>query len=262
MNLLKRILVGIIAIPLILYIFYLGGIGLASLLALIVFIQMHELREMFLLKRIEIPLIVLPLSILVFITSSFCEFYQVLASLLLIFIIVFGNDLFRNRLEGAIHRISVTIFSLIYTSIFLSSIYRLRLKTDGAYLIVSLMILIWITDTFAYFIGKFLGRKRNIFKASPKKSLEGFFGGFLACLVGAYFISVFIHFSLIHTLSLAISAGIFGQLGDLFESLLKRDIGVKDSSSIIPGHGGVLDRFDSLMIAAPVLYVILNFLGK
>ncbi len=259
MELLKRVLIAVIFIPLILFILYLGGFALSIFLGLIVLIQMFEIREMFIKKGITIPVIMLPFSILVFISSAYFNLNMVIASLFLIFIFVLGNDLFRNKLEGSLSRISASLFSVIYTAIFLSSVYRIRNMENGAFLILSLIVLIWITDTFAYFIGRKYGKLRGIFQASPKKSLQGFLAGIFFAFLGAFFISKLVGFTNIQTLAVAISAGIFGQLGDLFESMLKRDVGIKDSSTIIPGHGGILDRFDSLLIAAPIFYLILSF---
>ena len=260
MELIKRIIIGVIFIPLILAIFYIGGIALSSFLGLVVFIQMYELREMLIKKGITIPILILPISIVVFITSVYCGLHKILASIFLVFILVLGNDLFKNKLEGTLSRVSSSIFSVIYTAFFLSTIYRIRMMEKGAYLILSLIVLIWITDTFAYFAGKGFGKYRGLFKASPKKSLEGFIAGVVFAFLGAVVISRFVEFTLAQTLSVAISAGIFGQIGDLFESIIKRDVGVKDSSSMIPGHGGVLDRFDSLLVAAPVFYLLLIFI--
>ncbi len=260
MELLKRVLIAIIFIPLILFIFYLGGFALSSLIGLIVFVQMFELREMFIKKDITIPVIMLPLSILVFLSSAYLNLDMVIASLFVIFILVLGNDLVRNKIEGSISRISTSLFSVIYTAVFFSSVYRIRNMENGAYLIMCLIVIIWITDSCAYFVGRRFGKDRRVFKASPKKSLQGFLAGILFAFIGSFIIAEFTGFTIIQTLAVAISAGIFGQFGDLLESMLKRDVGIKDSSTIIPGHGGILDRFDSLLIAAPVFYLILSFI--
>jgi phosphatidate cytidylyltransferase len=129
-------------------------------------------------------------------------------------------------------------------------------------MIIALLVLIWITDTFAYFIGMTLGKHRNIFIVSPNKSLEGFIAGIAFAFGFAFLFYKMGFLALKPALFAAFSAGIIGQFGDLFESLLKRDFGVKDSSSLLPGHGGLLDRFDSLMFAAPMFYFLLSFLGN
>jgi phosphatidate cytidylyltransferase len=105
-----------------------------------------------------------------------------------------------------------------------------------------------------------VGKHRNIFAASPKKSIEGFISGFVAAFIAAYLLGILFGYTNVQIIAMAVAAGIFGQFGDLFESILKRDAGVKDSSNLLPGHGGILDRFDSLLIAAPVLYLLLDLI--
>nr|MBC8384327.1 phosphatidate cytidylyltransferase [Candidatus Cloacimonadota bacterium] len=237
MELFKRVVLAVIFIPVILGIFYFGGIALLSFLSLIVFFMMFEMREMFLQKGVIIPIILLPVSILIFISLSLFGAKEIIFSILLIFIIVLGNDLFRNRLEGSISRVSTSIFSIVYSAVFLSTVYRISVLENGNLLILSLLILLWITDTFAYFTGLLFGKHRGIFKASPKKSVEGFLGGLFFALIGGFVIYIFADISIDKSLAAAICAGVFGQFGDLFESILKRDAGVKDSSNLLPGHG-------------------------
>jgi phosphatidate cytidylyltransferase len=259
MELVKRLLIASFFIPAILFIFYTGGIALFSFIALVVFVQTYELREIFLIKGIELSLLSIPASVFVFAAVIFYSFPQILAALLLVFILVMGKDLISGRSQGTFNRITATIFSMIYTAFFLAAVYKIRLLDSGAFLIISLISLIWITDSAAYFVGRAFGNHRGIFKASPNKSLEGYFAGVLSALIGAFAAAWIFDFTVIQAILLAVSVGIFGQFGDLFESMLKRDVGIKDSSSILPGHGGVLDRFDSLQIAAPVFYLLLLF---
>jgi len=130
----------------------------------------------------------------------------------------------------------------------------------GIYITLSVIALIWISDSFAYFVGMTLGKHRGLLKSSPKKSLEGFFGGLVTPFIA---VMIYYHFSqeipLKYLLLSAMSAGIFGQIGDLIESIFKRDCGIKDSSNLIPGHGGILDRFDSVLVAIPILYYCVRF---
>ncbi len=260
MVLLKRILVAVIFIPLLIYIFYVGNIALASFLALIAFLMMFELREMFIKKDIIIPRIIIVLGLIIFLASIYFGTMIIFASLLLTFVIIMGIDLFGNKLEDAMNRSSAAMFIVIYIAVLLSSVYHIRLLENGRNLILSLIFMIWITDSAAYFAGMTIGKHRGIFKASPNKSLEGFLAGIFFSLAGSYILIRFFGISLSQALAAAVSGGIFGQMGDLFESILKRDAGVKDSSNLLPGHGGILDRFDSLLLAAPVFYVILYFI--
>ncbi|HPI10437.1 MAG TPA: phosphatidate cytidylyltransferase [Catalimonadaceae bacterium] len=121
--------------------------------------------------------------------------------------------------------------------------------------------LLWMADSGAYFAGKNLGKTKLLPRVSPKKSWEGLGGGLLASLILAYVLGEYqIGFSQNQWLVLAVSTTIFGTLGDLAESALKRSLDLKDSGTILPGHGGILDRFDGLFIAAPVNLLIVTFL--
>ena len=254
MNLLKRVLVALIFIPLLLYIFNAGGILLISLLAIIATMMNYEFIKM--LKISKLNLIFPPAIVF---SIAYNRYDYLIFTLFLSAILSMGKDVFANKLSGSIKRVSLAIFGLVYSSVFIALLYNIRLMQKGNYLVILLIVLIWITDTFAYFTGMLLGKHRNIVSASPNKSLEGFIGGFLfsfAASIGAYFI---LPIEMKQAIFAAISAGIFGQFGDLLESMIKRDAGVKDSSHIIPGHGGILDRFDSLIIAAPVFYFLMRF---
>jgi phosphatidate cytidylyltransferase len=125
-------------------------------------------------------------------------------------------------------------------------------------ILISIFILIWTNDTFAYIVGKSMGKTKLFERISPKKTVEGFFGGVLFSVIASYLVSVFIW------IIIAVIVGVFGTIGDLIESKFKRIAGVKDSGKIMPGHGGVLDRLDSVIFVAPIIflfYQILNYVS-
>lgn len=131
-------------------------------------------------------------------------------------------------------------------------------------LLLSMLILLWSTDVGAYCAGSTLGKKfghKLFFSVSPKKSWEGFWGGLICSILASIILyyTTLLELGLLHSIILAILIGVFGTLGDLVESQLKRNFGVKDSGSIMPGHGGMLDRFDGALVAFPVaiIYLIL-----
>lgn len=127
------------------------------------------------------------------------------------------------------------------------------------FLIMGIFILIWVNDSFAYLVGRSVGRTKLFPSVSPKKTVEGTVGGFIFSLVAAYFMSKYeTNLSLPQWLILATVIVITGSLGDLIESKFKRAAGVKDSGAILPGHGGMLDRLDSLIFAAPFAYLTLT----
>jgi phosphatidate cytidylyltransferase len=264
MELLKRTAVAIVFIPVLLMIFYCGETPLLIFLTLLSVLGMLEIRDMMLLKGIKLSRLLIPMNAIFLLVASLLHGPELYFAFLLLFLFILSRDLFFNRLEGSIIRSSVSIFAVLYTGLLPAAIFRVSLMDRGPKLLILILVACWITDTFAYFIGMSLGKHRNIFQASPKKSLEGFIGGFLLCIVilltFRYLERQF--FNTLQILAAGVAAGIFGQLGDLFESMLKRDVGIKDSSNLIPGHGGILDRFDSVLLAIPVFYFLLTLLDR
>ena len=127
------------------------------------------------------------------------------------------------------------------------------------FLIMGIFILIWVNDTFAYLVGRTLGRTKLYPAVSPKKTIEGSLGGLIFALLAAYFLAGYEpRLTLLQWMILALVIVIAGGLGDLLESKFKRLAGVKDSGAILPGHGGIWDRLDSLVFAAPFAYLVLN----
>lgn len=135
-------------------------------------------------------------------------------------------------------------------------------------IIIGIFILIWTNDTFAYITGKSFGKHKLFERISPKKTIEGFVGGLVFTIIGSYILSLFFIFPPSFYLSspliwicTGLIVGIFGTLGDLIESKFKRNAGVKDSGTIMPGHGGILDRLDSVIFAIPFLYLFYQILN-
>ena len=128
-------------------------------------------------------------------------------------------------------------------------------------IILGCFILIWVNDSFAYIVGKSFGKQKLFYSISPHKTVEGFLGGLLFCCISASIVSRYIDETLTtpNWLIIAIIVSVFGTLGDLIESKLKRESNVKDSGKIIPGHGGILDRLDSIIFASPYIYFCLLY---
>ncbi len=148
------------------------------------------------------------------------------------------------------------VFGLFYIAAPFALALMLRSQANGAWALMYLLILIWVADTAAYFGGKALGRHKLAPSISPGKTVEGTVISLAATVAVAFFLfrAWFPGFAEAHGLLLGIIVNVSGQLGDLAESALKRSAGVKDSSTLLPGHGGMLDRLDSLLFGAPVLY--------
>ena len=170
--------------------------------------------------------------------------------------------LVRRREDAPLLSVGATLFGVLYVGLMGSSLLLVRNLPvpHAAPLTLTILAGIWITDAVAYFAGRAFGRTRPFARVSPKKSVEGCVAGVFGAL-GTVWVGDFYMKALRGPDILALSAliGIGGQIGDFAESLLKRDSGVKDSSAFIPGHGGVLDRFDSALFAFPLVYVYLVF---
>lgn len=131
-------------------------------------------------------------------------------------------------------------------------------------ILISIFILIWINDTFAFLVGKSIGKYKLFEKISPKKTIEGFFGGLLFCILGSYLVAKYYietnPKNLYIWIIIALITSLFGTIGDLIESKFKRIAGVKDSGTIMPGHGGILDRLDSVIFVAPIVFLFYQIL--
>ncbi len=186
-------------------------------------------------------------------------------------VIHIGGLLFRkDRLENALANQALSWMSGLYLGLgcgFMMKLFMYNettLNNTGARFILALFLIIWLGDTFAYFVGSAFGKHKMAPSVSPKKSWEGLFGNYLGNFVGALIIRQWVctQWSFIDALSIALLLGTVGFLGDLVESAWKRSAGVKDSNVDgpgIPGHGGVLDRLDSLMLAAPALFAYIHY---
>jgi phosphatidate cytidylyltransferase len=182
------------------------------------------------------------------------EVLTVLVGAVLLYQLAMQKDLTVTLTDAA-----VTLLGLFYVGWFLGHLILLRNLNQGEFLIFFLFLVTWAGDTGAYYIGKGFGRHRMAPRVSPNKTIEGAIGGWLASVLAAvlaqqWFLPLI---SVSDSLILGGLLGIVGQLGDLTESMFKRGAGVKDSGHFLPGHGGILDKLDSLIFTTPVLYYYL-----
>ncbi len=178
---------------------------------------------------------------------------------LLIFSLLF---LFRlAKITEVHHHLGWIILGLVYLPFLLGHLIPLRLLSDGQQWIFLTLIAIMGCDTCAYFIGSKIGKHKLYPAVSPNKSIEGAVGGLVGSVLGVLLakISFLPVIGIFEVVLIGLLLGVMGQLGDLFESLLKRACQVKDSGSMIPGHGGILDRLDSLLFAFPIIYYIARY---
>jgi phosphatidate cytidylyltransferase len=176
---------------------------------------------------------------------------------------LYSND------ERALRTIAYTFFGQVYIGLPFMFLSRLGFPKDiiglenyNPWLIIGFFIIIWLSDTGAYLFGTAFGKHKLFERISPKKSWEGFFGGLALAVVVSFFFPLMIpaHLNAFQWMGFALTTVIFGTFGDLFESLIKRTLSIKDSGHIIPGHGGMLDRFDSSILAAPAVVIYYLFM--
>ncbi|MBI3933636.1 MAG: phosphatidate cytidylyltransferase [Acidobacteria bacterium] len=160
-----------------------------------------------------------------------------------------------RKLSDYLGSVAVSFFAPIYVVFPLVMLVSVWMQDDGPFYVMFALVVIWAGDTTAYFVGKNFGKHKSSPRISPNKTWEGTIASFVAALlVGLIAARYFWGDGYVEPLILAAALNVAGQFGDLAESALKRSAGVRDSSNLVPGHGGVLDRIDALLFAAPVLW--------
>jgi len=243
---------------------FLPHLAFFLILQVIILASLFEFYNLFRLKKF-FPQKVLGILLALIISVSF--YYTKFSFELALFLCLLLTGLFYiisyNTLEKLVtfpSSVSLTVFGPLYLSFTLNYFYPLR-EEKGPFYIYFLFAVIFLGDTGAYFFGKLWGRRKMVPMASPRKTWEGSFGGILFAILGALLARQILLRSV--PLWKAILSGILvhavAQLSDPLESLFKRAVGVKDSSNILPGHGGVLDRIDSLILGTPFFYYLIKF---
>lgn len=261
----KRIVISVLLISLISAAIVVNWIcGLAVTLFIVLglyeFFTMLEKKGIRVYKYFGIGMgIVIPLSIVLNfeLTKSWELLFIVLAVLFLLLM-----QFTRRESSGTIVGISTTIFGILYVSWFMSFVIKIRYLNGGAGLIFSLLLIAKLGDIGAYLIGSRFGKTPLIPRISPKKSVEGAIGGLVFSIGGALISKPFLNLPYYYLVYIGLFLGVLAQLGDLSESLMKRDCQVKDSGNIFSAMGGVLDVIDSLLFTAPVFYFYLSVILK
>ena len=266
-NTATRIIVSVIAIPAIVAACYFGEYYFFAFVLGIGIISYYEFWSFVRNKNINANLIVGIISVGVIITNSYKSFITYYPLLIIILLLLSTIELFRNK-NSAIINLGTTLLGILYFGMFASALLSIREfyqvdYTRGGLLIISIFASIWICDSAAFFGGTSLGKHKLFPRVSPNKSWEGAIFGLLFAVIAMVISKVIIidFLSWLDVIIIGIIVGIIGQIGDLIESLFKRDAGVKDSSALIPGHGGIFDRFDSLLYSAPAVFLYIKYLS-
>ncbi len=255
----KRILSALVGAPLLLFITWLGSYYLASLvvgLALLGLREFLKIGEKAGLITRSILVVIFCAIWLVFFLAGYTAW--LLPFSLIWFILVFGSYALKYP-EISLTEASFSFMAIVYPVALFTYLFFLRELSNGLSWCFFAFLLVWITDTGAFFIGTAFGKRKLAPRVSPNKSVEGAIGGVLfAVILGFGFWMITKQGNLTAILFLSVLTSIVSQIGDLFESALKRSAGVKDSGDLIPGHGGILDRFDSFLFALPVVYYAIS----
>lgn len=265
----KRIVTGIVLGPVIVGLFWRGGFPFFVFLVLLTAFGQWELYRMCR-DRLRFPHRLIGFTAgLVLLLGAWWRYGDhvsgvIAAALFFSFAVeVLADE--RFSLQGVL----LSFFGAVYPPLF--TMYLFRLSTMdlghgtaiGAHLALYVLATIWVFDTASYFTGKFTGRRPFFKGISPKKTVEGFLGGLAAVIVLGIAAGLALGDGVAaHVVAISLIAAITGQVGDLSESIIKRECGVKDSSRLIPGHGGVLDRFDSLFFAAPAVHLYVAYVVR
>jgi phosphatidate cytidylyltransferase len=227
-------------------------------MALIASLALYEFLDLGKRKGYDLP-IPLCIAIMLFIIAAFIlEPISVEMGVFVALLVIPGSYVFsRGNLEQALPSSAIAILATLYVGMLGGSVIRLHDDfADGAKLVYFLLLVVWLGDSGAYYFGRTFGKHKLSPRISPKKTVEGLIGGVAAAVATALIIhfTFFKNFPLIHTVIASIILSLAGVIGDLAESMWKRSADVKDSGTLIPGHGGFLDRFDSIFYTAPILY--------
>ena len=278
----NRVLVALIGVPLLLFIYAgesffrinLYGLPMLIFTNLVIGVGIYEFYKMVKVLGKEVYdkfgiIVALIIPNLVYLSnrSSYLEQKLITVVLIVATIFMLTYRVFRNQIKGTLEKVYYTLLGIIYVSVFFSQIINLYFL--GAVFPLILQVLVWVSDTSAGIVGVTIGRKffKNGFtEISPKKSVEGAIGSILLTgLLFALFVAIIgrdkidITNEIILAFILGTIISIVAQIGDLIESLFKRECGVKDSGTILMGHGGVLDRFDSMILVLPFVTMVLYF---
>lgn len=269
-DLMKRISVALWGIPLLVYICYLGGYFFLAFVVIVNVLALWEFYKIFEEKNVyayRLPGVIAG-SLLLILTFLFPQYWQMMVLLSTVFFLIWH---LRPPKEMASANTVYTISGFFYIPVLLSALLLLRMNFEswqpaasggdahaGGWFIVVMFAAIWVCDTAAYFGGRLMGKHKLAPNVSPNKTIEGAAWGFLfgvASFVG--FGKLFLPEMPMEFAAVAGAiVGTIGQLGDLVESRFKRDAGVKDTSALLPGHGGFLDRFDSIIFVSPCLWAL------
>lgn len=263
-----RLISGIILVILSLITVSLGGPVLAVTLLFISLVGMYELYHIFKIERS-------PLGIVAYITAMlyyviiYMGLPEYIVPLLVVFFLAIMLVYVFSFPDFVSEQIMCSFFGLFYVAVLMSYLYQTRSMADGIYVVWLIFLSSWGCDTCAYCVGMLIGKHKMAPKLSPKKSVEGGVGGIVgAALLGAIYGAIFqssmtaLNHAALQCAIICAVSGAISQVGDLAASAIKRNHNIKDYGKLIPGHGGILDRFDSILFTAPIIFYLADWMAN
>lgn len=262
----KRILTAIIGIPVAVFVINYGEWVFAVTVSLLALLAWHEYYKAMREKQIKVSFSIGLTSIALLMACAWLGNMEETMFVLLLTIFFILAKVILAQQKFTLSDAAYTFLGVNYVGVLFSYLLLLRfihgaaLKTSfgtlsqGAAYLWLAFICTWASDTMAFFVGSLLGRHKLCPAISPGKTIEGAVGGLAGSIIGAIIFGVLFKIAFVHAVGIGLLVGLSAQLGDLVESSIKRFAGVKDSGNLLPGHGGVLDRFDSILFAVPIVY--------
>jgi len=260
-----RILTAVIGIPFILACVYCGKAAFYIMMFVVSLLCVYEYLTILKRYNLHTPAS-LAMSAAFFVFLSLFKNFQsdkIIISVVVMMFVLFGIEVFGNEPYLCAARISLSFLGAFFIPLCLVHMVYIRNLDRGRELVFFIFAVVWVLDTAAYAFGRMFGRHKLAGNVSPRKTLEGLLAGVVFGILAAVAFKIgFINsvLTLKHAAVLGLVIAVAGQFSDLSESIIKRDGGVKDSGKLIPGHGGVFDRFDSYIFVAPTVYYVLQFL--
>ncbi|TDT70648.1 phosphatidate cytidylyltransferase [Hypnocyclicus thermotrophus] len=266
----NRIIIAIVLVILTLLIYYLGGIPLLIFTNLVIIFGMSEFYKMLSYgnKKYNKYLgyffgLIIPNGYYLQ-KMGYINFKHGTALFVVGIIILLTYRVLRNQIQNTSEYFMNTLLPVIYVSFMFSHILAISFLVEGKLWLITIQTLVWISDTFAYIVGMNIGRKffkKGLSVISPKKSIEGSIGSIIFTIITMFLINIvfFDGIKIIHLIIIPVIVSFFGQIGDLVESIFKREYEIKDSGHILGEHGGILDRYDSLIFVLPLMYYYIKF---
>ena len=263
-----RTLINLIGVPSLLGIIYFGDLIFTSFIYIVIFLCTKELNDICKHKEYSINVTWL-YSIYSLMFISHCINFSIISLkwvLICLSLLLFISQLIKND-KKPLASIAITLFAFIWIGLFLDCAIYLRNLQSGMNIIYCLFLAVWMCDSAAYIFGTKFGKSKILPHISPNKTWVGTIAGFIFSTLLVYvlveidFVKLNIYvFSIKDVITIGFIVGVIGQLGDFFESMIKREFSIKDSGTLLRGHGGVLDRFDSLLFVLPTFYLYIQYI--